>query len=73
MKIDVVRAWPRRFELVRVDLPAGATVADAVAAAGWGEGGEHAGLAVFGQRVAEDAALRDGDRVVLIRPLQADP
>jgi putative ubiquitin-RnfH superfamily antitoxin RatB of RatAB toxin-antitoxin module len=29
--------------------------------------------AIFGQRVEGDSPLRDGDRVELLRPLQADP
>ena len=30
-------------------------------------------MAVFGVRAESDAVLRDGDRVELLRPLQADP
>ncbi|MGO4776586.1 RnfH family protein, partial [Lysobacter sp. 2RAB21] len=35
MKVEVVRAWPRRFESVRLELGEGATLAEAVAAAGF--------------------------------------
>lgn len=73
MRIDVIRAWPRRFEVATVDLPDGARVVDAVAAAGWGEDPEVVAYAVFGQRMAGDAVLGDGDRVELLRPLVADP
>ncbi len=68
-----MRAWPRRFEAVRVELPGEACVADAVAAAGWSDDVETVGFAIFGQRVARDAPLRDGDRIELLRPLLADP
>lgn len=72
MRVEVVRAWPRRHESVTVELPAGATVSAAVAASGFDLGGIVA-YAVFGERVAHDALLHDGDRVELLRPLQADP
>ena len=73
MKVDVLRAWPRRFECVEVQLPEAATVRDAVAAAGWSDDTEAVAYAVFGQRVEGDALLHDGDRVELLRPLLADP
>ena len=73
--VDVVLAWPRRHLARRLSLPAGATVGDAVAAAGF-DAADLAGVAdvaVHGERVAPTAPLRDGDRVELLRPLQADP
>lgn len=73
MKVDVVLAWPRRAESVTVDLPAGACVADAVAAAGWNEVAAVTGYAVFGQLAGTGTVLNEGDRVELLRPLQADP
>lgn len=73
MRIEVMLAWPRRAESVTVDLPAGARVADAVAAAGWTGLAAINGYAVFGQRAQADTVLEDGDRVELLRPLQADP
>lgn len=73
MKIELLRAWARRFEQAEVQLPEGATVRDAVVAAGWGADPETVAYAVFGQRVEDDAPLRDGDRVELLRPLLADP
>ena len=73
MRVDVVMAWPRVAESVRVELPAGACVADAVAAAGWSGLPEVSGYAIFGLRAQADALLSDGDRVELLRPLQADP
>lgn len=73
MKIELVRAWPRRFEALTVELADGATVADALAAAGWGADAEISGYAVFGVKAVADTALRDGDRLELLRPLQLDP
>lgn len=71
--MQVVRAWPRRFDAVEVDLPEGATVRDAVAAAGMANDAEIVGHAVFGVRATLETVLRDGDRVELLRPLLADP
>lgn len=73
MKIELVRVWPRRFEALTVELADGATVADALAAAGWGADAEISGYAVFGVKAVADTPLRDGDRLELLRPLQLDP
>ena len=73
MKVELLRAWPRRFERVEVELAEAATVRDAIAAAGWSDDPEVVAYAVFGQRVEADAELRDGDRVELLRPLLVDP
>ncbi|MGO1000960.1 RnfH family protein [Lysobacter sp. CA196] len=78
MKIELVRAWPRRFEALSLELTDGATVADALAAAGWGTDAEGAnaeisGYAIFGVKALADTPLRDGDRLELLRPLQLDP
>ena len=73
--VDVVLAWPRRHLERRLSLPQGATVGEAVAAAAF-EASAMArvtGMAVHGERVTRDTPLRDGDRVELLRPLQADP
>ncbi|HEY1141096.1 MAG TPA: RnfH family protein [Lysobacter sp.] len=73
MKIELLRAWPRRFERIELELPTGATVREAVIAAGWADDPEGVAYAVFGQGVDDDAVLRDGDRIELLRPLLADP
>ena len=73
MKVEVVRAWPRRFDAVTVDVPAGASVADAVRAAGMEDDAECDGYAVFGVRATPQTPLGEGDRVELLRPLLADP
>ena len=78
MRISVAIALASRQEVVEVDLPEGATVADAIAAAkvesryaGIDLGTEEVG--VWGIRVDRNSALRDGDRVELYRSLKADP
>jgi len=72
MIVEVVRAWPRQFRSVTLELREGATVADAIAACGLPLEGI-TGQAVFGERVAATQALRHGDRVELLAPLQVDP
>lgn len=75
MKVEVLRAWPRRFERVELNLPPGARVIDALRAAGLDADVEREGLAcaVFGVAVKPDSVLAEGDRIELLRPLQADP
>ena len=73
LRIRVVMAWPHRFLERELVLEAGATVADAVREAALGQAGEVAGYAVFGIAAEASTPLRDGDRVELLRPLQADP
>lgn len=71
MKIEVIRAWPRRFESAFLELPEGSTVHDALAQVRTDV--EDVAVAVHGARVTLQTALRDGDRVELLRPLIADP
>lgn len=73
MKVQVVRAWPRRHEAVDVSLAPGSCVNDAVSAAGWAADAEVTGYAVFGAKVSPEAPLVDGDRVELLRALTVDP
>ena len=72
IRVQVVRAWPRRCEAVDLELETAATVADAIAASGFDTIGI-SGYAVHGERAGIATELRDGDRVELLRPLQADP
>ena len=73
MRIELVRAWPGRFESVHLVLPEGAVVQAALEASGWRLDGEFVGLAVFGLAAGGDTRLHDGDRVELLRALQVDP
>ena len=77
MRIEILLARPQAFETWRVDVPIGATVADALAAAdltqAWLTAQGIDGFALHGVRAEADARLRDGDRIELLRPLVADP
>jgi putative ubiquitin-RnfH superfamily antitoxin RatB of RatAB toxin-antitoxin module len=72
LRIEVLRAWPRRHRSVRLDLRPGATVADAVRDCGIALEGV-AGYAVFGELATMATPLRDGDRVELLEALRMDP
>lgn len=61
-----------------VQLPAGATVRDALAASGWrdacpGQDLAQADVGIWGRRCALDHPVREGDRVEVYRPLRVDP
>lgn len=76
MRIEVVYAVREAADAVTVDLPPGATVRDALAAAG--TAARHPGisldaLGIFGRRVSAETRLADGDRVEIYRPLTIDP
>ena len=77
MRVEIVLAVPRAFEAWQLTLPIGATVAQALEAAGFTpealvmRGID--GLALHGVRTTPEAVLRDGDRIELLRPLVADP
>ena len=73
MKVEVVRAWPQRFEALTLELADGSMLGDAVIAAGWQDDAQISGYAIFGVKAVADTPLRDGDRVELLRPLQVDP
>jgi uncharacterized protein len=72
--IAVLLVWspaPRRTEQRALRLPAGATLADALRAAGMDGWGGACG--VWGRVRERTAALSDGDRVELYRALTIDP
>ena len=78
VSVTVAIALPDRQEVVGLELPDGATVADALAAArvadrlpGWTAS---AGAVGIWSRLCDPSRrLRDGDRVEVYRPLRADP
>ena len=78
MKVEVVYALPDVQHSLVLDLPAGATVADAVTEA------EQdllfcrfplrtSAVGVWGEVVTHDRTLKEGDRLEIYRPLVADP
>jgi putative ubiquitin-RnfH superfamily antitoxin RatB of RatAB toxin-antitoxin module len=77
VRVSVVAAWPGEQQVVELDLAPGARVIDAVRASGLagrfsGVAAEALELGVWSKRCAADTALREGDRVEIYRPLEAD-
>jgi putative ubiquitin-RnfH superfamily antitoxin RatB of RatAB toxin-antitoxin module len=70
LRVEVIHATPERADVRVLELEEGATVGSALAAAGMAA--PH-GAGIHGRRVPLDAALADGDRVEIYRPLLADP
>lgn len=77
LAVEVVSAGPGWVRRVALALPAGATIADALAAAAAELGPEaaaaDAAVGIFGTRVARDRPVADGDRIELLKPLLVDP
>jgi uncharacterized protein len=77
MKVTVVWATTAIQDSVDVDLPAGATIAEAVERSGlvaqYGIDTVQLGFAVYGRRAPAETVLAEGDRVELTRPLEVDP
>lgn len=78
INIEIVYALPHEQSLLKQQLPAGTTVAEAVQASGiMGKYPEISlsknKFGIFGKLVKPDGVLRDKDRVEIYRPLIADP
>ena len=78
MKVSVVVALPARQEVIELELPEGATLGDAVAAARVAERFPELDVAalrygIWGELREPGATLRESDRVEIYRPLAADP
>ena len=78
LTVEVVLATPDRQVLLTLAVDAGASVADVIAASGIES--QFPGLAVsempvgiWGKQVPREAAVRQGDRIELYRPLEIDP
>jgi putative ubiquitin-RnfH superfamily antitoxin RatB of RatAB toxin-antitoxin module len=76
--VTVLHALPERQLTVELDLPQGATAADAVIASGLlgaaRRSSEDIGpLGLFGRVVPSDYQVSHGDRIELLRPLKNDP
>ena len=76
--VEVVFALPRQQVLVSVSLAEGATVAEAIDAAGLAarfpeEQLDALPTGIWGRPAERDAVVRDGDRVEIYRPLEIDP
>lgn len=78
MHVSVAYAEPTQQFWVEVELPEGATLADAVRQSGVLERFpeidlEKQKVGVFGKAAKLDAPLGEGDRVEIYRPITADP
>jgi len=78
ISVSVVYALPGNATEIQLELPAGATVADALARSRIARRHPEidfarAATGIFGRKVRRDAVLADGDRVEIYRPLLADP
>ena len=79
--MQVTVAWspaPREVLEWTVQLPAGATLGQAIAASGFPDSCPGCDLAaldvgVWGRRGTQQQSVRDGDRVEIYRPLVVDP
>ncbi len=76
MRIQVVYALAKGYDVTEMELAAGSTVEDALEASGIATRHPAVDLSrvgIFGRRVGADAPLCDGDRVEIYRPLALDP
>ena len=78
INIEVVYALPDRAAIVDLTLAADSTIEQAIIASGLWQRFPDISLSqqkvgIFGQIVALDKTLTDGDRVEIYRPLQQDP
>ena len=79
IKVEVVYALPNEQALVRLDVPVGTTVQQAVMLSQLPEKfpdisvGGQSKVGIFGRLTKPDTCLRAGDRVEIYRPLLADP
>ena len=79
ISIEVAYALPEKQTIVPVTVAEGTTALEAAQAAGIAAKFDGLGisddlkLGVFGKAVSPTQVLRDGDRVEIYRPLEADP
>ncbi len=78
LRVQVCYALPDECFLKEMSVAAGTTLEQAVRDSGVLQRYPHLGLAtqktgIFGKLRPADTVLRDGDRVEIYRPLQADP
>lgn len=77
IRVHIIAAWPDRVERIDIELPAGATLRDALLAASGNTAGEPcedaADVGLWGKQVPLDTVLANGDRIERYRPITADP
>ena len=77
-RIEVVYALPQEQTLLKLSVPPGTTVAEAIRRSGVLQAYPEIDLdknkfGIFGKLTQADAQLRDKDRIEIYRPLRADP
>ena len=75
VRVSLVYAEPERVFSVTLELPDGATVADAIDRSGIQTARPDIDIRVgiFSRKATRASRLRDGDRVEIYRPLKIDP
>ena len=77
LKLEVAFALPERQLIVKLELPEGSTVRQAIEASGIREQFQEIEaepvVGIFSRKVGLDDPVQDGDRVEIYRPLLADP
>ena len=78
IKIEIVYALPHEQELIKLEVPANSTIADAIKLSGLLEKNaeidlEKGKFGLFGKLSKLDVIVREKDRVEIYRPLIADP
>ena len=78
LRVEVVYALPQRQGLIRLELPAGSTLQQALEASGLLQKYPEIDLAknklgIYGKLAKAETILREHDRVEIYRPLLADP
>jgi len=76
--VEVAYATPRKQAIVRLEVPNGCTVAQAIERSGIraqfpGIKVEAGAVGIFSRKVTLEQELQEGDRVEIYRPLIADP
>jgi putative ubiquitin-RnfH superfamily antitoxin RatB of RatAB toxin-antitoxin module len=70
IRVELVEALPGSAREAALTLPAGSTVADALASAGRAVPGR---VGIFGRLASPETVLAEGDRIEIYRPLLQDP
>lgn len=78
VNVEVVYALPEQAIRINLQLPAGASLADAITASGLAErfaeiAANECRMGIFSRIMPVDTLLQEGDRVEIYRPLRVDP
>jgi putative ubiquitin-RnfH superfamily antitoxin RatB of RatAB toxin-antitoxin module len=78
IRVEVAYATPEKQVVVSLEAPVACSVADAIRLSGIQDKFpemeiDPAAVGIYSRKVSLEQVLRDGDRVEIYRPLQADP